>query len=633
MLFKDGENVGPYRVIGQLGQGGMATVFKAYHAALDRYVALKVLHPAFLVDPNFLARFEREAKVVAKLDHPNIIPIYDFSEHEGHPYLVMKYVKGETLKARLTASPLTQEDGLPIIEAVGAALAYAHKQGILHRDIKPSNVMLSDENQIYLTDFGLARIAAAGESTLSSDMMLGTPQYISPEQAMGKRDLDEGTDIYSFGVLVYELVVGQVPFSADTPFSVIHDHIYSPLPMPRSINPMVPEGVERFLLKALSKEREDRFADVNEMIEAFKTTAVGGQLPEVWSDPATSAPTAVADASAPAADALDIAAAADAPTIAPEVGLEDLSEDKPRRRLRWWYAIPIVLTICFCLIILSQADKDKELPGGAATDQPEVTEPVLDQPPPDSPPEEVASEPPPPEPRSNALFCDIPAGDSPEGLSIEEAQVLVDEDPSAFAYLDLAVALLDAGQDPEARAAFETAGEIAGEDWEFFATAGAVLSARNEWLLAFAAYIQAFEFGAGNDSPGLINQWLQAAYHSASDPSAGPIFSEIGLQLDRPNENEAQFPMLFDGLRVAYARFLFHNNQPREAENIIQPMMTRENGPPNPIAGLVQAEIFWHRGQIVQAAELLERLADPNSPNRVDNWIFNRAEDCLGTFD
>src|SRR5574340_606061 len=164
MSFNVGENVGPYRIIEQLGQGGMATVYKAYHAALDRYVALKALHPAFGEDPNFLARFQREARLVAKLEHPNVVPVYDYAEHEGRPYLVMKYIEGDTLKARLTSGPLSAEEINKVVESVGAALGYAHKQGVLHRDINPSNVLLANDGQIYLADFGLARIAQAGES-------------------------------------------------------------------------------------------------------------------------------------------------------------------------------------------------------------------------------------------------------------------------------------------------------------------------------------------------------------------------------------------------------------------------------------------------------------------------------------
>ena len=270
MSFNIGENVGPYRIIEQLGQGGMATVYKAYHASLDRYVALKVLHPAFHEDQTFTMRFQREARVVARLEHPNIVPIYDYSEHETRPFLVMKYIEGDTLKARLNQGPLTSEEIEQVVNSVGSALAYAHKQGILHRDIKPSNVMIAKDGTMYLADFGLARIAEAGESTMSSDSIMGTPQYISPEQAMGKKDLDAGTDIYSFGVMLYEMVVGQVPFSADTPFSIIHDHIYTPLPLPMKVNPNVPEPVQRVLLKALAKDRLDRYTSTEELMTAFK---------------------------------------------------------------------------------------------------------------------------------------------------------------------------------------------------------------------------------------------------------------------------------------------------------------------------------------------------------------------------
>lgn len=275
MSFTIGENVGPYRVVEQLGQGGMATVFKAYHAGLDRYVAIKVLHPAFKEDANFLARFQREARVVAKLEHPNIVPVYDFAEHNGAPYLVMKFIEGETLKARLQRERLSLKETLGVLEAVGGGLDYAHKQGILHRDIKSSNIMLAADGGTYLADFGLARIASAGESTLSMDSMVGTPHYMSPEQARGVKDLDAGTDIYSLGVVLYELVVGRLPYSADTPFAIIHDHIFTPLPMPRAVNVNVPEVVERVLLKALAKDRADRFTDVASMVNAFRMAVSG----------------------------------------------------------------------------------------------------------------------------------------------------------------------------------------------------------------------------------------------------------------------------------------------------------------------------------------------------------------------
>jgi len=186
MTFAPGEIIGPYRIVDQIGQGGMAVVFKAYHAALDRYVAIKVLNPAIQQDPGFLSRFQREARIVAKLDHPHIIPIYDFAIHEGTPYLVMRYIKGQSLKAMLRNRPMPAKQVLALIQPVIAALAYAHSRGVLHRDIKPSNIIIATDGQVYLADFGLARMVQSATSTLSQDTLVGTPQYISPEQAKGE---------------------------------------------------------------------------------------------------------------------------------------------------------------------------------------------------------------------------------------------------------------------------------------------------------------------------------------------------------------------------------------------------------------------------------------------------------------
>lgn len=272
MSITPGENVGQYRVIEQLGSGGMATVFKAYHPALDRYVAIKILHPAFKADPQFFERFQREARIVAKLEHPHIIPVYDFNEHHGEPYLVMRFVEGETLKPEMSGKPLPAADILRLLRPICSALSYAHQQGVLHRDIKPSNIMVTTDGHIFLTDFGLARMVQAGESTLSQDMMIGTPQYISPEQAQGISQLDGRTDIYSLGVVLFEMFTGRVPFSADTPFATIHDHIYTPLPLPSAINPAIDPAAERLLLKALAKDPNDRFATADELLTALEKT-------------------------------------------------------------------------------------------------------------------------------------------------------------------------------------------------------------------------------------------------------------------------------------------------------------------------------------------------------------------------
>jgi serine/threonine-protein kinase len=279
MALHEGAQIGPYRLVEQLGVGGMAAVYKAYHEKLDRFVAIKVMHQAFLEDPNFQARFEREARIVARLEHPNIVPVYDFSEYENQPYLVMKYIEGETLKRKLSRErALSLEEIVRIMTAVADALTYAHENGVLHRDIKPSNIILDERGMPYLTDFGLARMAQAAESTMSQDMLLGTPHYISPEQAKGGIELTPRADVYSLGVVLYELVVGQVPFNAVTPYAIVHDHIYTPLPLPSRVNPEIPKPVENVLVKALSKNPPDRYASAREMLTAFRAAVQQSNL-------------------------------------------------------------------------------------------------------------------------------------------------------------------------------------------------------------------------------------------------------------------------------------------------------------------------------------------------------------------
>lgn len=351
MPFVVGENVGPYRITKKLGVGGMATVWKAYHPALDRYVAIKVLHPSFKEDPQFAARFQREARIVAKLTHPQIVPIYDFSEHEGMSYLVMRFIEGRTLKAILKEGPLSLDRVLEIVEPAGEALAYAHQQGVLHRDIKPSNFIITAEGEVFLTDFGLARMAETTDSTLSRDMLVGTPQYISPEQVRGEK-LDAGTDIYSSGVVLFEMLTGKVPYDADTPYAVIHDHIFSPLPVPTEFNPDIPDAVERVVLKALAKDRKDRFESVREMVSALR-----GAVPEeaVEVVPVPAPPEAVEEA---VEAAEEVRPAEQVEVIGPveEVeGPEAVEMPRPRSRWRSPRLILDILGLVFLLTVALSA--------------------------------------------------------------------------------------------------------------------------------------------------------------------------------------------------------------------------------------------------------------------------------------
>jgi len=295
MPFAPGEYVGSYKITEQLGHGGMATVWKAYHAPLERYVAIKVLHPVFVDDAAFLERFHKEAKIVARLVHPHIVPVYDFSEEEGMPYLVMRYVEGETLKTVLRRGSLPLRRILKILRPVGEALAYAHGQGVLHRDIKPSNIMETPEGEVFLTDFGLARMMEDVDLAFSRDMMVGTPQYISPEQVRGE-ELDRGTDIYSLGIVLFETLTERVPFEGDTAQAIIRAQIFSPPPRPSHFVPTIPESVERVVLKALAKDRGDRYRSVEEMMAALESAAQesGLSLPErAYVAPSPIAPQAV----------------------------------------------------------------------------------------------------------------------------------------------------------------------------------------------------------------------------------------------------------------------------------------------------------------------------------------------------
>lgn len=277
------KTLGKYRIVEHLGSGGMAEVYKAYQPGLDRYVAIKVLHSFLAQEEDFLTRFQREAKFAAMLRHPSIIQVYDFDydEKDNVYYMVMELIEGLSLKVQMQqmaeeGKMIALEDAISITVAIANALDYAHQHGTVHRDVKPANIMFTKENQPILTDFGIAKMVDVAGLT-ASGAMVGTPAYMAPEQGMGQAG-DERSDIYSLGVVFYQLATGNLPFDADTPLGVALKHINAPLPPPTVIQPNLPPSIEAVIMRALAKDPEKRYQTAKEFAAALKQAAAGEQI-------------------------------------------------------------------------------------------------------------------------------------------------------------------------------------------------------------------------------------------------------------------------------------------------------------------------------------------------------------------
>lgn len=265
----------------------MAEVYRAYHSALDRYVAIKILHPFLSDDPEFKDRFEREARNVAKLKHPNIVQVYDFDyDPEGESYyMVMELINGPTLKDRLfdlgsVGQQFAVTDTLHIIGSAAEALAYAHARNMIHRDVKPANLMIDEDSRVVLTDFGIAKIVTGAQFT-STGGMIGTPAYMAPEQGMAEPG-DERSDIYSLGAIMYQMTTGRLPFDADTPLAVILKHLNEPLVPPSDIVPDIPEALERIICKSLEKDPANRYQSAIEMLQDLDEMAGPNRRPRQY---------------------------------------------------------------------------------------------------------------------------------------------------------------------------------------------------------------------------------------------------------------------------------------------------------------------------------------------------------------
>ena len=347
-----GKKIGKYQIIEQLGRGGMAEVYKGYQENLDRYVAVKLMHAFLAEQQDFLQRFQREAKAMAAMNHPNIVGVYDFDVYgEDTYYLVMEYIDGGTLKEKIQSldadgKKLPLEDAVRVALQVGEALSYAHERNMVHRDIKPANIMLDEKTgKAVLTDFGIVKLLG-GQSMAytATGALVGTPSYMSPEQALGKPG-DERSDLYSLGVMLFQMTTGQLPFSADTPLAVVMKHVNDPIPMPVQFNPDVPQGLQDVILKALEKNPDYRFQSAREMVNALRAVNLSGAPATIMGAAALEGAAHTALSSTKAGQVHETAAAQAGNISATAVAPPQQAQKSSKKWLAWVIGIVAILLI------------------------------------------------------------------------------------------------------------------------------------------------------------------------------------------------------------------------------------------------------------------------------------------------
>jgi putative two-component system response regulator len=283
MSLAPGTVLGSYRIVEEIGRGGMATVYKAHHPGLDRFVAIKVLPDFFAEDEDYRDRFQQEARSIARLKHPNILNVFDFGQERGITYLVLELVSGGTLSDRL-GGQMDLQEVVAFLRPLAGALDHAHSQGVLHRDIKPSNILLHRDGTPVLADFGLARMAAPVKKLTASGIVMGTPEYMSPEQAVGG-PIGPASDLYALGIVAYEMVTGRVPFQADTPVAVLLSHLNKVMPPTRELPAELSGHVEKALRQVLAKSPVERFASASEFVSALTPAAWPTRASSITSTP------------------------------------------------------------------------------------------------------------------------------------------------------------------------------------------------------------------------------------------------------------------------------------------------------------------------------------------------------------
>ena len=268
------EKIGIYEIKSELGRGGMATVYRGYDPRFEREVAVKILPPELLhADPQFRTRFQREAKIIAQLEHPSIVPVYDVGETEdgGLPYFVMKYMNGGSLSERIKKGIISVAEAARIIEQIAPGLDEAHSRGFIHRDLKPSNILFDSRGAPYISDFGIAKMTQS-TGTMTGSGIIGTPAYMAPEQATGDA-VDGRADIYALGIILFEMLTGKQPYEADTPMAVAIKHVTDPVPRILTFNPNLPADMDLIIQKAMAKNRDERFNTAVEMVQTLKEIA------------------------------------------------------------------------------------------------------------------------------------------------------------------------------------------------------------------------------------------------------------------------------------------------------------------------------------------------------------------------
>jgi serine/threonine-protein kinase len=273
------EKIGRYEIKQEIGRGGMATVYEAYDPRFERTVALKMLPREFMHEAEFRARFTREARTIATLEHPAIVPVYDFGEEDGQPFLVMRLMTGGSLSDRLVEGPIPIDEAAVVLKRLGSALDRAHSMGIIHRDLKPSNVLFDQYGDAFLADFGIVHVSSSTNALTASGSLVGTPTYMSPEQVYGDKQLDGRSDIYALGVILFQMLTGNTPYDADTPARMMMKHVMDPVPEILSVRPDLPPACNDIINKAMAKERDSRFSTATDLSSALTAVTQHGLEP------------------------------------------------------------------------------------------------------------------------------------------------------------------------------------------------------------------------------------------------------------------------------------------------------------------------------------------------------------------